>query len=277
MRCLVTGSRGLLGTELVGFLRGQGEEVVAWDLPGHDVTDVEKTINGMHKVGPQVVYHLAAWTDVDACESDLGKASAVNFQGAWAVALGAAELRCKLVYLSTDYVFDGRAGRPYRENDKPNPLSVYGKTKLMGEQAVAKACRSRFIVRTSGLYGHAGRNFVDTIAVNAAQQPKIDVVSDQVASPTWAKDICRPLWELGKSDAYGTYHLTNSGRCSWFELAQEVVRIKGASCDVVPIDSAHLGRPAPRPSFSALENRQFKLKFGKLLRPWQEALKAYLG
>lgn len=277
MRCLVTGAKGLLGSELVAYLREQGDDVLGWDLPQHDVTEVEKTINEMHKVGPQVVFHLAAWTDVDACETDVGRASAVNFQGAWAVALGAAELGCKLVYLSTDYVFDGRTVRPYREDDSPNPLSVYGKTKLMGEQAVAKACRHHFIVRTSGLYGHGGRNFVDTIRAKLVTNSRIEVVADQVTSPTWAYDLCQPLRELVRTDAYGIYHLTNSGCCSWYEFAKEIAVQLGRDCDIVAIDSATLGRTAARPAFSVLDNRRFRLKFGRKLRSWQEALKEYLG
>ena len=277
MRCLVTGSKGMLGVELTDFLRRQNEEVVGWDLPEHDVTDIERTINGIHKVGPDVIYHLAAWTDVDACESDLARAARVNFQGAWAVALGAEELHCRLVHLSTDYVFDGRATRPYRENAATNPLSVYGRTKLLGEQAVIRSCRRHVVVRTSWMFGRGGRNFVDTIRLKSAQAPRIEVVADQIGSPTWVRDLCRPLWELGSSSHYGIYHLTNDGQCSWFELAREVVRLTGVACEVVPSDTAAIARPAPRPAYSVLDNRNFKKRFGKVLRPWQEALRSYLS
>jgi dTDP-4-dehydrorhamnose reductase len=277
VRCLVTGARGLLGTELVGFLRGQNEEVVEWDLPDRDVTDIEKTINGIHGVGPDVVFHLAAWTDVDGCESDVGKATSVNFQGTWAVALGVQELERKLIYLSTDYVFDGRQDRPYREDDATNPLSVYGRTKLMGEQAAIRTCKRRFVVRTSWLYGKNGRNFVDVIRAKSQQSSRIEVVNDQHGSPTWARDLCRPLWELARSDHYGVYHLTNSGQGSWYELARTVVELTGAKCEVVPIDTAKAARPALRPAFSVLENRNFRRRFGKELRPWQEALASYLS
>lgn len=276
MRCLVTGSKGMLGTELVEFLRRQKEEVVGWDLPGHDVIDVEKTINGIHQVGPDVVFHLAARTDVDGCEDDVAGATSVNFQGTWAVALGAEELGRKLVYVSTDYVFDGTSERPYREKDTANPLSVYGRTKLLGENAIKRSCRRHFIVRTSWLYGMHGRNFVDTIRQKSAQVSRMEVVSDQVGSPTYARDLCRPLWELSRSKHFGTYHLTNSGQCSWFELAVQVVKISGAKCEVTPIDTVAAARRAPRPVYSVLENRNFKRKFGKELRPWQEALRSYI-
>lgn len=277
MRCLVTGSKGMLGTELVEFLRRQNEEVIGWDLPEHNVTDIEKTINSIHQVGPDVVFHLAARTDVDGCEDDVGGATTVNFQGTWAVALGVEELGRKMVYLSTDYVFDGRSERPYRESDTANPLSVYGRTKLLGENAIRRSCRRHFIVRSSWLYGRHGRNFVDTIRQKSRQAPRIEVVSDQVGSPTYARDLCRPLWELAKSKYFDTYHLTNSGQCSWFELATEVVKLAGTKCEVVPIDTAAATRRAPRPAFSALDNRNFKRRFGKELRPWQEALRNYIA
>jgi dTDP-4-dehydrorhamnose reductase len=276
MRCLVTGAGGMLGTELAEFLRRQNEEVIGWDLPKHDITDVEKTINGIHQVGPDVVFHLAARTDVDNCEDDVAGATSVNFQGTWAVALGVEELSRKLVYISTDYVFDGRAGRPYREDDTADPLSVYGRTKLLGENAIKRSCRKYFIVRTSWLYGKHGRNFVDTIRQKSAQLPRIDVVSDQVGSPTYARDLCRPLWELAKSKHFGTYHLTNSGQCSWFDLASEIVKLTAARCEVMPIDTAIAARRAPRPAYSVLENREFKRRFGKELRPWQVALRSYI-
>ena len=277
MRCLVTGAAGMLGTELVGFLRRQNEEVVGWDLPKHDVTDVEKTINGIHQVGPDVVFHLAARTDVDACEDDVAGATSVNFQGTWAVALGVEELGRKLVYVSTDYVFDGRSDRPYRENDTANPLSVYGRTKMLGENAIKRSCRQHFIVRTSWLYGRHGRNFVDTIRQKSLQVPRLEVVSDQVGSPTYARDLCRPLWELARSKHFGVYHVTNSGQCSWYELASEVVRLTGVHCEVVPIGTAAAARRAPRPAYSVLENRNFKHRVGKELRPWQEALRSHIA
>jgi dTDP-4-dehydrorhamnose reductase len=267
----------MLGAELVEFLRRQNEEAIGWDLPRHDVTDVEKTINGIHQIGPEVVFHLAARTDVDTCEDDVAGATSVNFQGTWAVALGAEELRCKLLYVSTDYIFDGRSDKPYREGDTANPLSVYGRTKFMGENAVTRTCRHHFIVRSSWLYGRHGRNFVDTIRNKSAQVPRIEVVNDQVGSPTYARDLCRPLWELAKSKYFGTYHLTNSGQCSWFELAREIVRLTGAKCEVAPIATAAAARRAPRPAFSVLENREFRHRFGKELRPWQEALRSYVG
>ena len=266
----------MLGTELVEFLRRQNEDVVGWDLPKHDVTDVEKTINGIHQVGPDVVFHLAARTDVDGCEDDVAGATSVNFQGTWAVALGVEELSRKLVYVSTDYVFDGRSGRPYREDDTANPLSVYGRTKLLGENAIRRSCKRHFIVRSSWLYGKHGRNFVDTIRKKSLEVPRLEVVSDQVGSPTYARDLCRPLWDLARSKFFGTYHVTNSGQCSWCELASEVVRLTGAQCEVVPIDTAAAARRASRPAYSVLENRNFKHRFGKVLRPWQEALKSYI-
>lgn len=277
LRCLVTGADGMLGKLLVADLVRLGHEVVGWDLPGHDITAVDKTISGMHGVKPSLVFHLAAWTDVDACEGDVARATAVNFQGAWAVALGAAEVGCPLLYVSTDYVFDGGKGRPYRENDRPNPLSVYGRTKLLGEQAVTRSSRSHFIVRTSWLYGPGGRNFVDTIRRRATEVTELRVVDDQTGSPTYAADLAPALVEVALHGRHGIYHVTNSGQCTWRELAAETVRLAGANCTVLPQTTAEAGRPAPRPTFSVLENREFRRRFGRVLRPWQEALADYIG
>lgn len=274
---LVTGACGLLGSELARFLKSRNEKVVEWDLPDNDITNVEKTINGIHRLRPDIIFHLAAWTDVDGCEETPAKAIVVNFQGTWAIALGAAETGCSLVYLSTDYVFDGKSKRPYREKDKPNPISAYGRTKFMGEQAVLRSCRKSFIVRTSWLYGPSGRNFVDTIRAKALKELVLKVVNDQTGSPTYVVDLCLPLWEIACSHHYGIYHLTNSGQCSWFEFAQEIVRLTGSPCRVVPISSEESGRRAPRPKFSVLDNHKFQRRFRKTLRPWQEALRSYLN
>lgn len=276
MRTLVTGAKGQLGRELVRYLRAAGDEVIAWDLPDNDITDVEKTIGCIHLVRPDTIFHLAAWTDVDACENDRARAALVNFQGTWGVAMGAAEVGAQLLYVSTDYVFDGRTDRPYLETDQPAPLSVYGRTKLMGEQAVARTCRRRFIVRTAWLYGGAGRGFVDRIRERAQTETVIRVVSDQTGSPTWVRDLCEPMHQLVLSGKYGIYHLANTGWCSWFQLAQEVVRLLGLPCEVQPVKSAELGLPAPRPAFSVLDSRNYRKLTGRTLRPWQHALKEYL-
>lgn len=277
MRCLVTGARGLLGSELVRFLKAHGDQIIGWDLPGHDVTAVEETINGIHRVGPEIIYHLAAWTDVDGCEKDRGRAAAVNYQGTWAVALGAAELGCRLLYVSTDYVFDGTKQRPYREDDVPRPLSVYGRTKLMGEQAVVKTCKHSFVVRTSWLYGSNGRNFVNRIIESAREQRQLRVVDDQTGSPTWARDICAALRRIATSTRFGIYHVTNSGSCTWLELAQEALRLARIECELVPVSSADLNLPAARPAYSVLDNRNYRRLTGEQLRPWQDALCEYLG
>ncbi|MFO7651863.1 MAG: dTDP-4-dehydrorhamnose reductase [bacterium] len=276
-RCLVTGAKGLLGSELTACLARQGHDVVGWDLPKHDITAVESTINGIHGVGPDIVFHLAAYTDVDGCEADAARATAVNFQGAWGVALGAAELGCPVLCVSTDYVFDGTKGTPYRESDAANPLSVYGRTKLMGERAVARSSRQHYIVRTSWLYGAGGRNFVDTIRRKAGEVPELKVVDDQTGCPTWAADLAPALLDVALSGHFGTYHVTNSGHCSWYDLAREVVRLTGARCTVLPQSTAEAARRAPRPAFSVLENHNFRRRFGRVLRPWQEALEEYVG
>ena len=277
MRCLVTGAKGMLGTALCARLREKDHEAVGWDLPAHDVTDIESSINGIHQVGPDVIFHLAAWTDVDGCEGDPARAASVNFQGTWAMALGAAETGAKLLYISSDYVFDGKKDRPYREKDEPAPLSVYGRSKLMGEKAVQRTCKRWFTVRTSWLYGRHGRNFVDTIRKKAEAGEPLRVVDDQVGSPTRAEDLCDPLLTIAESRRFGTYHVANAGQCSWFELAREVVTLSGGKSTVEPADTATIARPAPRPAFSALDTRLVRRKFGIRMRPWQEAVRDHLG
>lgn len=190
--------------------------------------------------------------------------------------MGAAEIGAQLLYVSTDYVFNGRTNRPYRESDRPDPLSVYGRTKLMGEQAVARTCKRMFIVRTAWLYGGAGGGFVDRIRERAEREKVIRVVSDQTGSPTWVRDLCEPMRQVILSGRYGLYHLTNSGWCTWFELAQEVVGLLELPCEVQPVKSTEIGLPAPRPAFSALDNRNYRKLTGRTLRPWQDALREYL-
>ncbi len=276
MRCLITGAGGLLGSELAQFLREKGETVIEWDLPEADVTVVEKTITGIHQVKPDLIFHLAAWTDVDGCEREPARALTVNFHGTWAVALGAAELGCKIVYISTDYVFDGKSKRPYREDDAARPLSVYGRTKFMGEQAVVRSCQRWFIVRTSWLFGRYGENFVDTICRQGKKEKVIRVVNDQIGSPTYARDLCPALWEIAWSEKFGVYHLSNSGQCSWFDFAREIVKVCQLNCEVIPITTEECGRLAPRPKYSVLDNRNYRQRFRKTLRPWPEALRSYL-
>lgn len=266
----------MLGFALCQCLRDSGYQVIEWDLPEHDVSNVTPTIREVIRLKPRTIFHLAAVTDVDACEKHQAEAYRHNTLATWTMAIAARDSGAELVYLSTDYVFDGTKRSPYQENDAPHPVNYYGRTKLLGEQVVIKDVRRRYICRSSWLFGAHGRNFVDTIIRTAAQQPVIEVVDDQQGSPTYTGDLAGALVKLIDSRRYGIYHITNTGSCTWFQLARAVVEIVGLKTEIRPISSKQSGRQAIRPAYSVLDNRLFQLTFGYQLRPWREALVEYL-
>ncbi len=276
MKIAVIGANGMLGTDFCDFLRGKEIELIKWDLPEMDITNVDKTINTIKKEKPNIIFHFAAYTDVDTAENDKAKAYAINTQGTWTLALAAKESKSKLLYMSTDYVFDGKKGIDYLESDKPNPINYYGLTKLLGEKAIIQHSKKYFIIRTSWLYGRNGKNFVSTIINIAKEKDTLEIVSDQIGSPTYTKDLCRHLYNIANSEHFGIYHLTNSGKCSWYELAGAIIKEAGLKNKILPITSDKINRAAKRPSYSALENFNYKTIFKQSLRPWQEALKDYL-
>jgi dTDP-4-dehydrorhamnose reductase len=276
MRILVTGARGMLGRDLCPHLREQKHEVIEWDLPDHDITVVASTISEVTKMKPNAIFHLAAYTDVDGSEKNRPEAYKVNTLGAWTVALAARDSKADLIYVSTDYVFDGVKQAPYIENDQTRPLNYYGATKLLGEQAILRDARKHFICRTSWLFGAHGRNFVDTILRLAKEKDAIDVVEDQRGSPTYTRDLAGALALLPGSKQYGIYHVSNSGTCTWFEFAREIIRMAGLKTVVKPTTSDKYVRPARRPGYSVLDNGLFEIRFKHHLRPWQEALRDFL-
>jgi dTDP-4-dehydrorhamnose reductase len=276
MSILVTGARGMLGFDLCNLLRTQGHQVVEWDLPERDVSDVTPTITEVKRLKPKTIFHLAAYTDVDGAEQHRADAYRINTMGTWTMAIAARDSGAELVFISTDYVFDGAKRAPYLENDKPNPLNYYGTTKLLGEQAVEKDVRRHYICRTSWLYGRHGRSFVDTIIGLAREKDCLEVVGDQQGSPTYTRDLASALTLLIGSKRYGTYHVSNSETCTWYQFAQEIVRQAGLGVQVRSTTSNQSVRPARRPGFSVLDNGLFQTQFGHTLRPWNEALRDYL-
>jgi dTDP-4-dehydrorhamnose reductase len=226
---------------------------------------------------PELVIHLAAYTDVDGCELDPLRAEESNGTGTRNVAQACAEVSAGLLYISTDYVFDGRKDTPYGEADAPNPINVYGHSKLLGERHVQALVGRHIIVRTSWLFGLRGKNFVATILRMARQQRELRVVNDQRGSPTYVRHLSLTLAEMVGSNAYGIYHVTAFGSCTWFEFAQRIVQHSGIrDVRVVPVSSEEFARPARRPANSVLENRRLIMQHMGLLPHWEEGLTAYL-
>ncbi len=259
------------------LFQANGIEVIEWDLPGNDITDVKRTVAQIERIAPNRIVHLAAFTDVDGCETAKSKAYSVNVQGTWAVVLGAKKVDVPLLHLSSDYVFDGEKGAPYLEDDATNPINYYGFTKAQSEQIVKNKLKKFYIVRTAWLFGKWGRNFVSTILDTAKKQVTIEVVDDQRGSPTFTVDLAQAICKVILSDYFGIYHITNSGICSWFELAKEIIKQAGLKNEIIPITSEKLNRAAKRPKFSALNNHNYIKTFGHFLRPWRDALTQYLN
>ena len=267
----MTGAAGMLGHDLTAHLADR-HEVTGVDMEV-DVTDLAAVRACVAEVRPEAVFHLAAWTDVDGAEAREDDAAAVNAGGAGNVAVAAAEAGAALVVPSTDYVFDGRAGRGYVEDDAPNPLGAYGRTKLAGERAAVAAWPGGTrIARTAWLYGASGRNFVDTMRALGAERDELTVVDDQEGSPTWTRDLA-PALEALVNQPPGVYHTAGSGSVTWAGFARAIFEEAGIDCHVRPITTQELGRPAPRPAYSPLLVTR---PGAPRLRPWREALVDYL-
>jgi dTDP-4-dehydrorhamnose reductase len=274
-RILVTGSQGMLARALIPCLTSE-YEVVGVDIDEADVSQFEKIKKVVLEAEPKVVIHLAAFTAVDECETQPEKAFLVNAIGTQNVALVCGKLDIPIVYLSTDYVFDGQKSEPYIEFDPPHPLNIYGQSKLAGENYVTQLLSKYYIIRTSWLYGEGGKNFVDTI-INYAQQGKeLRVVSDQVGTPTYTYDLALEIVKLIKSERFGVYHVSNNGTVSWYEFACEILRLAQIPREVTPISSEELTRAAKRPPYSVLRNYCLELLGQDTIRNWREALKTYI-
>jgi dTDP-4-dehydrorhamnose reductase len=272
MRILITGAQGQLGQALQQVL--SGEDLILKDLPEFDLThsDSESQIVAAR---PSVILHVGAYTNVDGAEREPDRAMTVNAQGTTYVARAAATLNARLVYVSTDYVFDGTKSTPYREEDVPHPINVYGQSKREGEIAALTGCPDTLVVRTAWLYGHAGNNFVKTIMKLAGEKPFLEVVGDQRGSPTNADDLALVFKDLITSDLRGICHVTNTGDCTWHEFAEAIVSLMGLSTTVRPITTAQIGRPARRPAYSVLA--QGRLGTVRALLPhWKDALARFM-
>ena len=279
MRVLVIGASGQLGTDLVKVMDD-------WDLvpmthADLDICDFVYARKVLEEKKPNIVINTAAFNQVDDCEEEVSKAFWVNAFAVRNLAQICADLDCMLVHVSTNYVFDGYKKEPYKEDDLPNPLSVYGTSKLVGEYFVRNICPRHFVIRTSGLYGVAGSrakggNFVETMIRLAEGGRPIRVVNDQVLTPTYTRDLAEKIEELIQTEVYGLYHITNSGECSWYEFAAKIFELLDLNPDLGPTTTAEYGAQARRPAYAVLARNKLKELELNDLRPWQEALEAYL-
>ncbi len=293
-RVLITGSSGMLGIDLVALLQKK-YDVTGTDVAGAknpaagckdfikcDISDRDAAARMVSTAKPDIVLHTAAWTDVDGCETDREKAFKINAEGTQNIALGCRESKAVIFYISSDFVFDGTKNDPYVEDDKENPLNVYGLSKFEGEDWVRKIADRYFIVRTSWLFGRHGRNFVDIILDKAERKKELKIVADQFGSPTYTRDLSEAVehlmaLSLEKSELGGVFHFCNSGSCSWYRYAEEILKIaRREDAKLIPITSAELDRPAKRPSVSILDTAKYSKLCGESPRRWQSALDDYL-
>ncbi len=274
MRIVITGSAGQLGQALQAEL--SNHDLFLIDLPDYDITDYRQVQQVIPAYRPDVVIHGAAMTNVDRCESEPDLAYRINALGTQNVALAAAQADSAMVYLSTDYVFDGTSDKPYLEWSQPNPQSVYGKSKLAGEYYVQTLLRRFYVVRTAWLYSLTGNNFVKSVLRLADERPELHYVTDEVGSPTYAPDLGQALVKLIAAPLYGVYHLTNSGVCSRFEWAQAILELAGRqSYPLFPTQGYQ--RAAKVPAHSELRNYCAATQLNITLRPWRDALAAYFS
>ncbi|MGO9571590.1 MAG: dTDP-4-dehydrorhamnose reductase [Desulfomonilaceae bacterium] len=276
---LVAGSKGMLGTDLVRLLQGRGTPTVALDVDEMDIRIADSVMSAFAKYEPGVVINVAAYTDVDGCESRPEEAFSINAQGPKNLAKASQDAGSFLMHLSTDYVFDGTKRAPYVEEDPINPLGVYGRSKAEGESFIRELLPERHcIVRTQWLFGLHGKNFVEAILSQAQQKDVLRVVSDQRGTPTYVPDLAAALIKLCDLASRGTLHVTNSGEATWHEFAGKILELAGLeSVRVEPMTTEELGRPAPRPAYSVMDNSRFIGLTGLGLRNWEDALEAYLG
>lgn len=288
MKILITGAKGQLGTQIIKMLESMNSElgpihesyktaeIIGIDVDVLDITNVSSVKTYISEIRPDIIINCAAYTNVDACESNIDLAFKVNAIGPRNLAMSAEEINAKLIHISTDYVFSGTGTVPYREYDLTNPQSIYGSTKRMGEEYVKEFSTQYFIVRTAWLYGYYGNNFVKTIMKAAREKGHLDVVNDQRGNPTNAEDLAYHLLKLALTEEYGVYHCTGTGECSWYDFACRIVEYANIDCTVSPITSDKINRAAKRPAFSSLDNMMLRCTVGDEMRQWERALKVFI-
>lgn len=288
MKLVITGSRGQLGNELISIIKsGHSEigaipsgydiaDVTAIDIDELDISDLEATRKFLTNIKPDAVINCAAFTNVNACETEKEIAYKANAEGPSNLATICEEIGAKLVHISTDYVFSGDGNTPYVETDKTDPCGAYGKTKEQGEKLVLKNCKKAFIMRVAWLYGYVGKNFVKTIITAARNNGAVKVVNDQFGNPTSANDVAYHILKVLPTENYGIYHCTNNGICSWYDFAKRIIEKAGVNATVSPCSTDEYPTPTKRPAYSALENARLRATVGDEMRNWQEAIDMYV-
>lgn len=274
MRILLTGSKGQLGTDFALVAAGV-HDVVAYDLD-LDITDRQAVAERVREVKPDLLLNAAAYTNVDGAEVDELNAYEVNALGPQNLALACRASRIPLVQVSTDFVFNGESREPYTEFDLPDPRGVYGKSKRAGELYVEWLLDNFYICRTSWLFGVGGNNFVKTMMRLGRERDELAVVTDQVGSPTYSRDLAHKLLEIIETGAYGYYHLSNAGSCSWNRFTKDIFEIAGIDAEVKPATTEELGRPAPRPAYSVMRGLALELQGIEPMRDYRQALEDFI-
>ena len=275
MRVLVTGVKGQLGYDVMNELAGRGHEGIGVDIQEMDITDAASVEKVITEAAPDAVIHCAAYTAVDAAEDNVDLCRRVNAGGTEKIARVCKALNCKMMYISTDYVFNGQGTRPWEPDDKREPLNVYGQTKYEGELAV-ETLEKFFLVRIAWVFGVNGKNFIKTMLNLGKTRDHLTVVADQIGSPTYTYDLARLLVDMIETDRYGRYHATNEGLCSWYEFACEIFKQAGMNVTVSPVTSDQYPAKAKRPMNSRMDKSKLDEMGFKRLPSWQDALGRYL-
>jgi len=276
MKVLVTGVKGQLGYDVFIELEKRGHTAIGVGSKEMDITDPRSVQSVLHDVTPDAVIHCAAYTAVDAAEDNINLCRKVNADGTKNIAVVCRELDIKMIYISTDYVFDGEGTRPWEPDDLRDPLNVYGQTKYEGELAVQKNLEKYFIVRIAWVFGLNGKNFIKTMLNLGKTRDCVTVIDDQIGSPTYTYDLSRLLVDMVETEKYGLYHATNEGLCSWYEFACEIFRQAGVDVKVTPVDSNSYPARAKRPKNSRMSKDKLEANGFTRLPDWQDALSRYL-
>ncbi|MEO0136336.1 MAG: dTDP-4-dehydrorhamnose reductase [candidate division WOR-3 bacterium] len=276
MKVFITGAQGCLGLAFQEILKCQRVNYLGIDIPQLDITDFKRLKEAILSYHPDVVCHFAAISDVDLCEREPEMALRVNTLATLGIALIARKIDAKLLYTSTNFVFDGKGESPYYEYDQPNPISIYGRTKYFGEQYIKEVHTRYYIVRTAWIFGKNSKTFASKFLLQKDKPHSINVICDQIGSFTYVEDLAEAIFEIIKSENYGTYHIVNSEYGTWLDFLLRAKELMHFSTELIPVKTEELDLPAPRPRFAPLGSRNYEFLFGKRMPPWQDALAEFI-